>query len=96
VVSVVGKSNVGKTTFLEKLIRELKRRGYRVGTIKHKAGNKPKIEVVRRAVAQGLLSAESELLAIVTDQPYAVQVPQYGLDDAAGVADLLESRFLKS
>ena len=35
VISVVGKSNVGKTTFLEKLIPELVRRGYRVGTIKH-------------------------------------------------------------
>ena len=35
VVSVVGRSNVGKTTLLEKLIAELKRRGYRVATIKH-------------------------------------------------------------
>lgn len=35
VVSVVGKSNVGKTTLLEKLIAELKRRGYRVATVKH-------------------------------------------------------------
>src|SRR5512146_1371847 len=35
VVSVVGKSNVSKTTFLEKLIPELVRRGYRVGTVKH-------------------------------------------------------------
>jgi molybdopterin-guanine dinucleotide biosynthesis protein B len=30
-VSVVGKSDAGKTTLLEKLIPELKRRGYRVG-----------------------------------------------------------------
>ncbi len=37
VVSVVGRSNVGKTTLLEKLIAELKRRGYRVGTVKHYA-----------------------------------------------------------
>lgn len=35
VVSIVGSSNVGKTTFLVELVRELKRRGYRVGTIKH-------------------------------------------------------------
>ncbi|HSW58514.1 MAG TPA: molybdopterin-guanine dinucleotide biosynthesis protein B [Dehalococcoidales bacterium] len=35
VVSIVGKSSTGKTTFLEKLVRELKARGYRVGTIKH-------------------------------------------------------------
>jgi molybdopterin-guanine dinucleotide biosynthesis protein B len=35
VVSVVSKKNCGKTTLLEKLIPELKRRGYRVGTVKH-------------------------------------------------------------
>jgi molybdopterin-guanine dinucleotide biosynthesis protein B len=35
VVSVVGTSGVGKTTFLERLIPELRRRGYRIGTIKH-------------------------------------------------------------
>lgn len=37
VLSVIGRSGVGKTTILEKLIAELKRRGYRVGTIKHHA-----------------------------------------------------------
>lgn len=35
IISVVGKSGVGKTVFLEKLIGELKGRGYRVGTVKH-------------------------------------------------------------
>ena len=35
VVSVVGYSGSGKTTLLEKLISELKDRGYAVGTIKH-------------------------------------------------------------
>lgn len=35
IVSVVGYSNSGKTTFLVKLIRELKSRGYRVATVKH-------------------------------------------------------------
>lgn len=35
VVSVVGKSDVGKTTLLEKLLRESKRRGWRVATVKH-------------------------------------------------------------
>jgi molybdopterin-guanine dinucleotide biosynthesis protein B len=35
VVSFVGKSGVGKTTALELVIRELKRRGRRVGTVKH-------------------------------------------------------------
>ncbi len=35
IVCIVGSSNVGKTTFMEKLLPELIRRGYRVGTVKH-------------------------------------------------------------
>lgn len=35
IVCIVGKSNVGKTTLLEGLITELKRRGHRVATVKH-------------------------------------------------------------
>lgn len=35
VVSVIGKSKSGKTTLIEKLIQELRSRGYRVATIKH-------------------------------------------------------------
>ncbi len=35
VLSVVGYSNSGKTTLVEKLIRELKKRGYRVAVVKH-------------------------------------------------------------
>jgi molybdopterin-guanine dinucleotide biosynthesis protein MobB len=35
IISIVGKSNSGKTTLVEKLIPELIKRGYRVATIKH-------------------------------------------------------------
>lgn len=35
VISFVGKSNCGKTTYLEKLIREMKQRGFKVAVIKH-------------------------------------------------------------
>lgn len=35
ILSVVGRSHSGKTTLLEKLVRELTRRGVRVGTVKH-------------------------------------------------------------
>ncbi len=154
VVSVVGRSNVGKTTLLEKIIAELKRRGYRVATIKHdahgfeidrpgkdtwrhaqagsdvvvlagpdrvamiartagelslddlvarlpapvdivltegyKRGDKPKIEVVRAACGWDLMCAEGDLLAVATDAPHPqVHVPQYALDDAQGIVDLL-------
>jgi len=35
IVSIIGKSKSGKTTLIEKLVQELKSRGYRVATIKH-------------------------------------------------------------
>jgi molybdopterin-guanine dinucleotide biosynthesis protein MobB len=35
ILSIIGKSGSGKTTLIEKLIPELNRRGYRIGTIKH-------------------------------------------------------------
>ena len=35
IVSIVGKSDSGKTTLIEKLVPELTRRGYRVATVKH-------------------------------------------------------------
>jgi len=35
IVSIVGNSNSGKTTLIEKLVRELKSRQYRIATVKH-------------------------------------------------------------
>ncbi|MEE4364967.1 MAG: molybdopterin-guanine dinucleotide biosynthesis protein B [Desulfotignum sp.] len=35
IISIAGKSNSGKTTFLEKLITELTGKGYRIGSVKH-------------------------------------------------------------
>ena len=35
VISFVGNSNCGKTTYLEKLIKEIKAQGYKVGIVKH-------------------------------------------------------------
>jgi molybdopterin-guanine dinucleotide biosynthesis protein B len=157
VVSFVGNSGVGKTTFLEKLIREFKSRGYRVAAIKHdahkfeidypgkdswrltQAGSdvtiissrdkmalieRPeterdlsdivdmiagrvdivltegyrgaaacKIEVSRCAHSHVLTARLDDLIAIVTDQAFDYQVPQFGLGDADRVADFLEARF---
>ena len=160
VVSVVGRSNVGKTTLMENLIRELKNRGYRVATVKHdvhgfdidrpgkdswrhaqagsdvviiaapdrvamiartaeeleleaivgclpvevdivltegyKRGRWPKIEVSRAACGRELLcQGEPGLIALASDERHPeVSVPQYGLEDARGLVDLLESLFL--
>lgn len=158
VISVVGKSGVGKTTVLVQLIREIKRRGYRLGTVKHdthgfeidkpgkdswrhaqagsdavvisgprklalirqletempldeivplmgdvdlvitegyKRGDKPKIEVTRLERGTELLCQADELIAIMADYAVAMPVPQFALDDAAGMADLLEELYLE-
>jgi len=158
IVCFVGRSSVGKTTFLEKLLPELAGRGHRVGVVKHdvhgfeldqpgkdtwrlrqagaqrvalssprqfallgrvdheidldtlaerylgdvdivlvegyKRSKKPKIEVCRAARSGALLCTVEELAAVISDLRLDLPCPQFDLDDAAGVADLLEARFL--
>jgi molybdopterin-guanine dinucleotide biosynthesis protein B len=160
IVSIVGRSNTGKTTLIEKLIPELRRRGYRVATIKHnihgfdidhegkdswrhkKAGAKitviaspvsvavvedadrdyellelreryirdvdlilsegfkknphPKIEIMRPDLKhEPICSTEDNLIAVVSDVKMERGVPCLGVNDAKGIADLIEERFLK-
>lgn len=54
----------------------------------------PKIEVNRRARSRELVSPPEALMAIVSDQRFDVDVPHLALDDVAGLADLIEARFL--
>jgi molybdopterin-guanine dinucleotide biosynthesis protein B len=159
VICLVGRSSVGKTTLLEKLIPVLKQRGYRVATVKHhshpgfeidrpgkdtwrhaqagsdhvviaapdkvasirlvdreptldeiaatiddvdiilaegyKRSRKPKIEIIRAARSTEPLCTPEELLAIVSDIDLPFHVPQFDLDDAIGLAALIETRFLR-
>jgi molybdopterin-guanine dinucleotide biosynthesis protein B len=55
----------------------------------YKRGPHPKIEVHRSARSDELLCSPDELLALVTDRTWPFPVPQFGLDDAAGLATLL-------
>ncbi|MCL7454793.1 MAG: molybdopterin-guanine dinucleotide biosynthesis protein B [Anaerolineae bacterium] len=159
VVSLVGMSGVGKTTALEHILHELKRRGYRVGTVKHdthgfeldkpgkdswrhaqagsdvvvisgpqkmamiqqlsaempldeivplmrgvdivitegyKRGDRPKIEVTRLERGRELLCQPDELIGLMTDYEVDMAVPQFALDDAQGVVDLLEDLYLQN
>ncbi len=156
IVLLAGTSGAGKTTFMEKLIRELKQRNVTVGAIKHdvhgfdidtpgkdtwrhaqagadavaisspgkvaimrkvrrelgldqvaelltgvdiilvegyKKSQKPKIEINRKAHADGLLCAPEELIAIVSDANWDVGVPLFSLDDAPGVAAFLVGKY---
>ncbi|MBI4187437.1 MAG: molybdopterin-guanine dinucleotide biosynthesis protein B [Chloroflexi bacterium] len=156
IISVVGKSDSGKTSLLERLIAELKQRGHKVAAIKHtdkdlefdtagknswrlgragsevvalasphqvaimkqverdlspqelsrliawdydliltegfKKANTPKIEVHRREQGQGLLCPPEQLLAVVTDEPLDVNVPQFSRDEVNKLADLIEGK----
>jgi molybdopterin-guanine dinucleotide biosynthesis adapter protein len=160
IVSIVGYSNSGKTTLIEKMIPELKRRGFCVATIKHnrhgfeidhegkdswrhrragatvtvlaspgkvalmadtegdlsleeladrfiggvdviltegfKKNPHPKIEVYRKPLGREFISrGDPSLLAVAGDCPEGVDVPCYGLDDIAGLADVILQKVLR-
>jgi len=74
-VSFVAKSGTGKTTLLEKVIAELKIRGYRVGVIKHDAH---RFEIdhpgkdswrLTQAGADTMLVSSPEKLALIKKHP---------------------------
>jgi molybdopterin-guanine dinucleotide biosynthesis protein B len=159
IISIVGKSESGKTTLLEGLIAELNRRGRRVAIVKHshhaddldtpskdtwrftragsvlsainsldhlavyrrvdhyfdpqeisssilwdfdliltegfKGSDYPKIEVHRAAQGRKLVADPARLLAIVTDEPLELDVPQFAHEDLAGIADFIETVMAK-
>lgn len=159
-VTIIAKSGSGKTTLMEKLIAEIKAKGYRLATIKHhshsgfeidkpgkdswrfnqagsdhviiaapdklaqyqkldheltldeitagihdvdvilvegyKRAGKPAIEVVRQAVGVELISTDEQLVAVATDVPLELDVPQFDLNDPRTIADFIEERFIKS
>jgi len=160
VVSIVGKSDSGKTTVMEGLIRELSAMGYRVATVKHhihevdvdvpgkdswrhahagsvtamissptqfvvvrrvpeertleqlvdaagdadllltegfKRAGDVRIEVVRRARSDEMISEPGAVFAVMTDMPEIVPagVPVFPLDAHSSVAELIEESFLK-
>jgi molybdopterin-guanine dinucleotide biosynthesis protein B len=61
----------------------------------YKRGNRPKIEVTRRERGTELLCEVEELIGVMADYPVDIPVPQFALDDALGVVDLLEELYLQ-
>ena len=158
-VTIIGKSGSGKTTLLEKLVAELKRRSYKLATIKHhshrgfdidkpgkdswrfaqagsdhviiaapdkiasyrkierelsldeiaagitdvdlilvegyKQAEKPALEIVRASNSRELIGSREQRFAVAADFQLDLGVPQFGLDDVQGIANLIEARFLK-
>ena len=61
----------------------------------YKRGDKPKVEVTRRERGTELLCEADELIALMTDHVVPMPVPQFALDDAEGLVDLLEGLYLR-
>ena len=59
-----------------------------------KRGGIPKIEVHRKEQGKELLCSPRQLLAVVTDEPLSVDVPQFSKEEVQGLADLIENRLL--
>ncbi len=55
----------------------------------------PKIEIHRRGVSPDLTAPPDKLLAVVTDEHLAVDVPQFAFTDIAGIADLIVRRLVR-
>src|SRR4030066_362844 len=161
IISIVGKSDSGKTTLIEKLVPELTHRGYRVATVKHdvhgfevdregkdswrhkqagahtvvisspnkvalirdvekdltldeirekliqdvdlilsegyKKDVQPKIEIFRKEKHKELLcTKEDNLIAIVSNKTFKINVPCFDLEDMKGLADFIEKTFIRS
>jgi molybdopterin-guanine dinucleotide biosynthesis protein B len=62
----------------------------------YKFDNKPKIEVFRSEVSDKILSPEKDLVALVTDRKFGIDVPQFAFDDAEGIADFIIERFINT
>lgn len=81
ILSVVGRSQSGKTTLLEKLIRELAGRGRRVGTIKHHYHGPVTVDVPgkdswrhRQAGAHAVALVSPDTVFVVRDAPASLSL----------------------
>jgi len=59
-----------------------------------KGSNYPKIEVHCREQGEDLLTDPQQLLAVVTDEPLEIDVPQFSRNDVEKIADLIENAVL--
>ena len=61
----------------------------------YKQAGKPTLEIVRAANSTEILSDQDQRFALAADIPLDLGVPRYDLDDAAGIANLIEKKFLR-
>lgn len=59
-----------------------------------KGSNYPKIEVHCKEQGKDLVTDPQQLLAVVTDEPLEIDVPQFSREDVEKIADLIENAIL--
>lgn len=59
-----------------------------------KSSDFPKIEVHLREQGEGLITDPENLLAVVTDEPIEIDIPQFSRNDLSKIADLIENILL--
>ena len=100
IVSIVGKSDSGKTTLIEKIVPELSRRGYRVTTVKHDLHS---FEIDKegkdswrhkRAGAQAVVISSPRKVALIRDVDKDMPLEELG-DSFGEDADLILSEGFK-
>ena len=84
VISIVAKSGTGKTTLLEKLIAEMKRRGYKVGAIKHDAHS---FNIDREGKDSWRLTQAGADTMLITSPDKLAMVKQYQADQEPTLAE---------
>ena len=60
-----------------------------------KGSSYPKIEVHRREQGEDLLTDHQQLLAVVTDEPLAIDVPQFAQNEVPEIAELIEKKLVQ-
>ena len=84
VVSIVAKSGTGKTTLLEKLIAEMKQRGFRVAAIKHDAH---RFNIDHEGKDSWRLTAAGADTMLVTSPEKLAMVKQYAKEYEPSLAE---------
>lgn len=102
ILSIVGKSGSGKTTLIERIVPELKQRGYRVATIKHHSHpgfeiDQPGKDTWRfaRAGSDCVVLAAPDKFAIVQKTSYALDLDEI-VSHISGVDIILTEGFKRA
>lgn len=91
ILSIIGKSSSGKTTLLEKLIPELKRRGWRVATIKHHSHPGFEIDIPGKDTWRHARAGSDHVVIAAPDKVASIRKLEapLSLDEiAAGITDV--------